>query len=74
LLGGNVGVGLEDAVYIKSGMLASSNASMVVKAKRIMENLGGGVASTQEVRKLLGVRVLNGDCGFCTPALGSANY
>jgi uncharacterized protein (DUF849 family) len=53
LLGGSVRVGLEDAVYISAGTLAPSNAAMVSKARRMVEDLGGVVASSDEVRGLL---------------------
>ncbi|MBS0247583.1 MAG: 3-keto-5-aminohexanoate cleavage protein [Proteobacteria bacterium] len=53
LAGGCVRVGLEDAVYLSAGQLAPSNAEMVVKAKRIVEDLGGVIASSHEVRALL---------------------
>ncbi|MCW5691720.1 MAG: 3-keto-5-aminohexanoate cleavage protein [Pseudolabrys sp.] len=53
LAGGSVRVGLEDAVYLSAGELAPSNEAMVVKARRIVEDLGGVIASSQEVRALL---------------------
>ena len=56
LAGGNVRVGLEDAVYISKGLLAPSNAAMVAKAKRIAEDLGAAIANAQEARALLGLR------------------
>ncbi|WMY11028.1 3-keto-5-aminohexanoate cleavage protein [Paraburkholderia phenoliruptrix] len=55
LLGGNVRVGLEDAVYLSQGTLAPSNAAMVVKARRIVEDLGGTIASPQEAREIMGL-------------------
>lgn len=53
LPGGNVRVGHEDAVYLSAGTLAPSNAAMVTKARRVIEDLGGNIASSHEVRKLL---------------------
>lgn len=53
LAGGHVRVGLEDGVYIARGQLAPSNAALVVKAKRIVEDLGGAVANTNEARTML---------------------
>ena len=53
LAGGNVRVGLEDAAYLSRGELAPSNATMVAKARRIVEDLGGQVATCAEVRKRL---------------------
>jgi uncharacterized protein (DUF849 family) len=62
LAGGHVRVGLEDAVYLSRGELATSNAEMVVKARRIVEDLGGTIASTQEARTIVGLpeRALRG--------------
>jgi uncharacterized protein (DUF849 family) len=59
LLGGSVRVGLEDAVYLSAGVLVPSNAAMVTKARRIVEDLGGVIASSDEVRKLLKLPATN---------------
>ena len=56
LLGGHVRVGLEDAVYIGKGVLAPSNAAMAEKAVRIINELGGEVATAKEARQILGLR------------------
>jgi uncharacterized protein (DUF849 family) len=53
LLGGHVRVGLEDNIYLSKGVLAKSNAELVAKARRVIEDLGGAVASTDEARKML---------------------
>lgn len=53
LAGGNVRIGLEDAVWLERGRKAPSNASMVVKARRILEDLGETLMSAQEVRNQL---------------------
>lgn len=55
LAGGHVRVGLEDAVYLNQGELAPSNAAMVAKARRIVEDLGGQIASPSEARDLIGL-------------------
>jgi len=55
LLGGHVRVGFEDNVYLKKGILASTNASLVEQARRIVEDLGGGIASCAETREILGL-------------------
>jgi uncharacterized protein (DUF849 family) len=55
LAGGHVRVGLEDGVYLARGKLAASNAEMVTKARRIVEDLGGAVATTEEARRILGL-------------------
>ncbi|TPK75312.1 3-keto-5-aminohexanoate cleavage protein [Mesorhizobium sp. B2-4-17] len=55
LAGGHVRVGLEDAIYLDRGVLAPSNAAMVEKARRIVEDLGGKVADPREARAILGL-------------------
>lgn len=55
LAGGHVRIGLEDAVYLERGVLAPSNAAMVAKARRIVEDLGGRLASPAEARAMLGL-------------------
>ena len=54
LAGGHVRVGLEDGVYLSKGVLAESNAVLVEKARRIVEDLGGQIASARETRGMLG--------------------
>ena len=55
LLGGNVRVGLEDNIYLSKGVLAKSNAELVAKARRILEDLGAPVATAAETRATLGL-------------------
>jgi uncharacterized protein (DUF849 family) len=55
LLGGHVRVGLEDAVNIRKGALAPSNAAMAEKAARIIDELGGELATPNEAREILGL-------------------
>jgi uncharacterized protein (DUF849 family) len=55
LAGGHVRVGLEDAVYLSRGQLATSNAEMVAKARRIVQDLGGVIATTEEARGIVGL-------------------
>ena len=52
LLGGNLRVGLEDNLYLSRGVLAS-NAELVRRAKKIVEDLGGKLASAKEARDWL---------------------
>jgi uncharacterized protein (DUF849 family) len=59
LAGGHVRVGLEDAVYLSRGQLATSNAEMVAKARRIVEDLGGVIATTEEARRIVGLPANN---------------
>src|SRR5262245_60041461 len=56
LLGGHVRVGLEDNLYLARGKLAPSNAALVEKAARIIEELGDQVATPDEAREILGLQ------------------
>ena len=60
LLGGHVRVGLEDGVNIARGVLAPSNAAMVEKASRIINELGGDLATPKEARQVLGLASVTG--------------
>jgi len=55
LAGGHVRIGLEDTVYLSRGQLASSNAALVEKARRIVEDLGGQIATPREAREIIGL-------------------
>ena len=55
-LGAHVRCGFEDAVQIRRGQLAESNAQMVAKAARIVDDLGGELASPAEARAILGLK------------------
>ena len=55
LAGGHVRVGIEDGVYLSRGVLATSNAVMVEKARRIVEDLGGQIATPREAREIIGL-------------------
>src|SRR5271166_5789362 len=52
-LGGNIRVGLEDSLWIGPGRLAASNAEQVAKARRIIEELGLEIATSEEARGIL---------------------
>jgi uncharacterized protein (DUF849 family) len=52
LAGGHARTGLEDAVYLDRGTLAPSNAAMVEKARRIIEQLGAQIATPTEARAI----------------------
>jgi uncharacterized protein (DUF849 family) len=56
MLGGNVRVGLEDSLYIGRGKLAASNADQVSKIRRILEELGFGIATPAEARQILALK------------------
>jgi uncharacterized protein (DUF849 family) len=55
LAGGHVRVGLEDTVYLSRGQLASSNAALVEKARHIVKDLGGQIATPREAREIIGL-------------------
>ena len=55
-LGGHVRVGMEDNVYISKGKLTPNNAALCEKAVRILDDLGGELASAKEARAILGLR------------------
>lgn len=55
LMGGHVRIGLEDTIYLDKGVLAKSNAELVRKARRIVEDLGGRLASSAEARARWGL-------------------
>lgn len=56
LLGGHVRVGLEDNIYLSKGVLAKSNAELVARGRRIIEDLGGSLATCAEAREILELR------------------
>lgn len=55
LLGGHVRIGMEDTAYISAGQHCQSNAQLVEKAKGILTDLGGALASPDEARDMLGL-------------------
>jgi len=57
LAGGHVRVGMEDNIYLEKGVLAKSNAELVSKAKRIIHDLGGELATPREARALLNLPI-----------------
>lgn len=55
LMGGNIRIGMEDAVWLAKGVKAPSNAAMVEKAARIVNELGFDLATPKQVRARLGL-------------------
>jgi uncharacterized protein (DUF849 family) len=53
ICGGHARVGLEDNIYLEKGVLAQTNAQLVTKAVRIIQDLGNTVATPKETRELL---------------------
>ncbi len=56
LAGGHLRVGLEDSVYLSKGVLAPSNAAMVEKVRRMVEEFGAQIATPAQARGMLGLR------------------
>jgi 3-keto-5-aminohexanoate cleavage enzyme len=50
---GGIRVGFEDGVYLRRGVLASSNAELVTDAAEVVRTLGRRVATIDEARELL---------------------
>jgi uncharacterized protein (DUF849 family) len=55
-MGANVGVGLEDSIYVGRGQLAKSNAEQVTRIRTILEALSLEVATPAEARTMLALR------------------
>ena len=55
LLGGHVRVGMEDNVYAAKGVYYKSNAEQVVRARRLIDDLGPSVATPSQARSILGL-------------------
>lgn len=55
LMGGNIRIGMEDAVWLAKGVKAPSNAAMVEKAVRIVNELGFDLETPKQVRTRLGL-------------------
>lgn len=56
LHGGHVRVGLEDNIYLSKNVLAKSNAELVAKAVRIVEDLGGSIATPTDAREIFQIK------------------
>ncbi len=56
LLGGHCRIGMEDTVYLSKGVKTPGNGALVEKAVRIIDELGGQVATVEEARGILGLR------------------
>ena len=57
LLGGHVRVGLEDNLYLEKGVFGT-NAQLVEKAGRILNELGALVMTPKQAREALGLRAV----------------
>jgi uncharacterized protein (DUF849 family) len=52
LHGGHVRVGMEDNIYLEKGVLAKTNAELVARGRRIIEDLGGTIATPADARQI----------------------
>jgi 3-keto-5-aminohexanoate cleavage enzyme len=57
--GGHVRVGFEDNVYLSRGVLARSNGELVAKVVRLAGEFGREIASPDEARKILQLKIKN---------------
>ncbi|MEW6624743.1 MAG: 3-keto-5-aminohexanoate cleavage protein [Bacillota bacterium] len=57
VLGGHVRVGFEDNIYYTKGVLAKSNGELAARIARVAGELGREVASPDEARKILGLKI-----------------
>lgn len=55
LLGGHVRIGMEDTAYISKGRHCTSNAELVGKAARMIDDLGGTLATPDDAKEILGI-------------------
>ncbi|MCR4672317.1 MAG: 3-keto-5-aminohexanoate cleavage protein [Lachnospiraceae bacterium] len=53
--GGNIRVGMEDNVVYRKGELAESNMQLIARARRVIEEFGCEVATSDEAREMLGL-------------------
>jgi 3-keto-5-aminohexanoate cleavage enzyme len=56
VMGGHVRVGFEDNIYYHKGEIAQSNAQLVGRIARLAKELGRGVASIDQARKMLEIK------------------
>jgi len=55
IAGGHARVGLEDNIYLEKGVLAKTNRELVEKAVKIIQLLGGAIATPAESRQIFGL-------------------
>ena len=63
IMGSHVRVGLEDNIYLGKGELATSNADLVSKIRRILAELSLDVATPDETREMLQLKGMH-NVGF----------
>jgi len=58
LLGGHIRVGMEDNLYLGRGEKTPNNAALVERAVAIVKAIGGEIATPDEARQILGLRMI----------------
>jgi 3-keto-5-aminohexanoate cleavage enzyme len=56
IMGGHIRVGMEDAIYVRKGVLARTNAEIVERYVPLCNEYGREIATPDEARKILGLR------------------
>lgn len=56
-LGGNIRAGVEDNLYLPDGSMCTSNGDLVGKARQMVEDAGRKVATIDQARDMLGLKV-----------------
>jgi len=59
IIGGHARVGFEDNIYLSKGILAKSNGELVEKVVRISKELGRDIATPNDARKILGLKIMD---------------
>lgn len=54
--GGHIRVGMEDNLVYKKGVLAESNMQLIARARRVVEEFGCEVATSDEAREILNLK------------------
>lgn len=57
VMGGHVRVGFEDNIYVEKGVIAKTNGELVEKVVKIANELGREIATPNEAREILGLKL-----------------
>jgi len=55
IMGGHIRVGMEDNIYLKHGVLATTNAELVARVVKLCGEYGRDIATPDEAREILGL-------------------
>jgi len=56
IMGGHIRIGMEDAIYVRKGVLAKTNAEIVERYVPLCKEYGREIATPDEAREILGLR------------------